>query len=226
MEWMRGPSVAVANLSLSSPAAPWTLTCSRILTLSPETSWLPSSELSSSPSPRTCSSVERSTFAWTSATECSATTDRWATAARRGRWLRPVPIPIRCTRSQWRHSSKSITMIRPTKVTLHTQIVLENERRDRVNLAVFADAINELELKLKQLQIANQKLARNSRGSAVLVEKETVSYSNDGQRATVEDVTKLTKIQQGASTESGGATLPVASVLATLLVVLTLRRCL
>lgn len=117
-------------------------------------------------------------------------------------------------------------MIRPTKVTLHTLIVLENERRDRVNLAVFADAINELELKLKQLQIANQKLARNSRGSAVLVEKETVSYSNDGQRATVEDVTTLTKIQQGASTESGGATLPVASVLVTLLVVLTLRRCL
>lgn len=70
-------------------------------------------------------------------------------------------------------------------------------------------------MKLKQLQIANQKLARNSRGSAVLVEKETVSYSSDGQRATVEDVTTLTKIQQGAVT--GGA-VAVSSILSTVLV--------
>lgn len=78
---------------------------------------------------------------------------------------------------------------------------------------------------MKQLQIANQKLARNSRGSAVLVEKETVSYSNDGQRATVEDVTTLTKIQQGAATAPNGAiTTTMSSVLSTLLIALALQR--
>lgn len=79
-------------------------------------------------------------------------------------------------------------------------------------------------MKLKQLQIANQKLARNSRGSAVLVEKETVSYSNDGQRATVEDVTTLTKIQQGAATAPNGAITTMSSVLSTLLIALALQR--
>lgn len=76
-------------------------------------------------------------------------------------------------------------------------------------------------MKLKQLQIANQKLARNSRGSAVFVEKETVSYSSDGQKATVEDVTSL--IQQASSTN--GASL-VSSVLSTVFLGLVLLRCL
>lgn len=75
----------------------------------------------------------------------------------------------------------------------------------------LSDAINELEMKLKQLQIANQKLARNSRGSSLVLEKETVSYSNDGQRATVEDVTTLTKIQQ-QQTSNGSSIVAAVSV--------------
>lgn len=77
-------------------------------------------------------------------------------------------------------------------------------------------------MKLKQLQIANQKLARNSRGSSVVLEKETVSYSNDGQRATVEDVTTLTKIQQGAATATNSAT-TVSSIISTILITFTVR---
>lgn len=77
-------------------------------------------------------------------------------------------------------------------------------------------------MKLKQLQIANQKLARNSRGSAVLVEKESVSYSSDGQRATVEDVTTLTKVQQGSQT--GGAS-TISTVTSTILLTLGLLLC-
>lgn len=77
-------------------------------------------------------------------------------------------------------------------------------------------------MKLKQLQIANQKLARNSRGSSVVLEKETVSYSNDGQRATVEDVTTLTKIQQGAATATNSAT-TVSSIISTILIAFTVR---
>lgn len=76
-------------------------------------------------------------------------------------------------------------------------------------------------MKLKQLQVANQKLARNSRGSAVLVEKDMVSYSSDGQKATVEDVTTL--IQQASSTS--GASL-IASVLSTVILGFVLLRCL
>lgn len=87
----------------------------------------------------------------------------------------------------------------------------------------LADAINELEMKLKQLQIANQKLARNSRGSSVVLEKETVSYSSDGQRATVEDVTTLTKIQQGAAMSPNSAT-TVSSVVSSILIALTIHR--
>lgn len=79
-------------------------------------------------------------------------------------------------------------------------------------------------MKLKQLQIANQKLARNSRGSAVLVERETVSYSSEGQRATVEDVTTLTKIQQ-TGPSNGSATTSLAA-LSILLLALVLNRAL
>lgn len=85
------------------------------------------------------------------------------------------------------------------------------------------DAINELEMKLKQLQIANQKLERNSRGSAVLVERETVSYSSEGQRATVEDVTTLTKIQQTGQS-NGSATNCNLAAFSILLLALALRR--
>lgn len=77
-------------------------------------------------------------------------------------------------------------------------------------------------MKLKQLQIANQKLARNSRGSSVVLEKETASYSNDGQRATVEDVTTLTKIQQGVATATNSAT-TVSSIISTILITFTVR---
>lgn len=78
-------------------------------------------------------------------------------------------------------------------------------------------------MKLKQLQIANQKLARNSRGSSVVLEKETVSYSSDGQRATVEDVTTLTKIQQGAATATNSATTIVSSIISTIVIAFTVR---
>lgn len=78
-------------------------------------------------------------------------------------------------------------------------------------------------MKLKQLQIANQKLARNSRGSSVFVEKDMISYSNDGQRATVEDVTTLTKIQQGAAVSTNKGSPTVSFLLSTILIALTIQ---
>uniref|UniRef100_A0A1B0DIS2 Uncharacterized protein n=1 Tax=Phlebotomus papatasi TaxID=29031 RepID=A0A1B0DIS2_PHLPP len=69
--------------------------------------------------------------------------------------------------------------------------------------------VDELEAKLKQLKIANQKLARNSRGSIQEVDHSKLNYRSDGESATVEETT-LVKVQQGAGSV---ATLSVFSAI-------------
>ncbi|XP_059612891.1 uncharacterized protein LOC132259331 [Phlebotomus argentipes] len=70
----------------------------------------------------------------------------------------------------------------------------------KVNYEKGADkaTLDELEAKLKQLKIANQKLARNSRGSIQEVDNSKLNYRSDGESATVEETT-LVKVQQGAA---------------------------
>ncbi|GAB0090309.1 uncharacterized protein DMENIID0001_050280 [Sergentomyia squamirostris] len=63
---------------------------------------------------------------------------------------------------------------------------------------VDQETIDELEAKLKQLKIANQKLARNSRGSIQEIDNSKLNYRSDGESATVEETT-LVKVQQGAA---------------------------
>lgn len=91
-------------------------------------------------------------------------------------------------------------MIKQTKVTFLLNLITFKSRTILIFIFFFSVAAKELELKLKQLKMANQKLARNSRDS-VFDQNMTMNSTNHGavensaESANVEETSLFKKIE-------------------------------